>query len=115
MHTALVVVSVPVHDARQERTGTLKLRGPTPIRLTFCQGLVMSAHHGELSGRDALREIFNVPSAIYGFTRELRPVDDPLNVSIKSYLETELSEMTKKVVLRRDDGERPTKRSPPPI
>jgi pSer/pThr/pTyr-binding forkhead associated (FHA) protein len=100
----------------QQRTGTLKLRGAVPTRLTFCQGLVMTAHYGELSGRQALQEIFRVQSAIYGFTRELRPVDDPLNVSIKHYLENELSELTKKVVVRRTEdegGDRPTKRSHP--
>jgi pSer/pThr/pTyr-binding forkhead associated (FHA) protein len=87
-----------------ERTGTLQLRGSVLTKITFCQGLVMTATHGDLVGRDALQEIMHIKSVIYGFTRELRPVDDPLNVSIKNYLETELSEMTKKVVIRRDSG-----------
>lgn len=97
-----------------ERTGTLQLRaGPLLTKITFCQGLVMTAVHGDLTGRDAMQEILHIKSAIYGFTRELRPVDDPLNLSIKSYLETELSDMTKKVVLRDQiaplDRDSPTK------
>lgn len=96
----------------EQRTGTLTLRGSVQTKVTFCQGLIMTAQHGGLSGRAALEEIFHVGSAIYGFTRELRPVDDPLNVSVKSYLETELRERTKRVVVHRD-GQAVAGREPP--
>lgn len=99
-----------------ERTGTLTVRaGALRSCVTFCQGVVMTAQCDTSSGRAALRELLGCPSAIYSFTRELRPVEDALNLSIRSYLESELSDMTKKLHLPRLDlplsGEEPPTRS----
>lgn len=85
------------------RTGTLSVRlGQVLGRLTFCAGQIMTAQCGDATGREALRELLTAGSSIYSFSRELRPVEDPLNVSVRSYLENELADLTKKIVVRRD-------------
>lgn len=86
-----------------QRTGTLQLRLGAGLqgRVTFCQGLIMTAQCGAATARDALREILIASSAIYSFTRELRPAEDPLNLSVRTYLESELTDLTKKIVMRR--------------
>ncbi len=92
------------------RTGTLSLRLPTGAqgRVTFCQGQIMTASCGPASGRDALRELLLTPSAIYSFSRELRPVEDALNISVRTYLESELADLTKKIVMRRPNPRPPS-------
>lgn len=88
----------------RERTGTLTVRlGVVQGRLTFCQGLIMTAQCGPATGHEALREVLTAGSAIYSFSRELRPVEDPLNISTRSYLENELRDLTKKIIMRRGD------------
>lgn len=88
----------------RERTGTLTVRiGVVQARLTFCQGLIMTAQCGSTTGHEALREALTASSSIYSFSRELRPVEDPLNISARSYLENELRDLTKKIIMRRGD------------
>ncbi|MCO5169765.1 MAG: FHA domain-containing protein [Planctomycetes bacterium] len=95
----------------QQRTGTLTVRAGLGLgKVTFCQGLVMTASSGPLAGRPALRELLLAPSAIYAFSRELKPVDEPLNLSIREYLEAELAELTKKIALRPSTTEDPPTR-----
>lgn len=88
-----------------QRTGTLSLRLPpgTDARLTLCQGLIMTAQCGGAAGRDALREVLTTASVIYSFGREFRPVEDPLKISIRRYLESDLADLTKKIILRRPE------------
>jgi pSer/pThr/pTyr-binding forkhead associated (FHA) protein len=82
----------------QQRTGTLSVKtGELKGRVTFCVGQVMSAQIADSTGRDALREILHVHQAAYFFSRELRPVEDPLKLSIRRYIMTELADMTKKL------------------
>ncbi|MBX3469164.1 MAG: FHA domain-containing protein [Planctomycetes bacterium] len=94
----------------QQRTGTLTLRaGPGLGKVTFCQGLVMTATTGPVSGRPALRDLLLSQSTIYAFSRELKLVDEPLSLSIREFLEGELAELTKKIVLRPPTDDPPTR------
>lgn len=82
----------------KQRTGTLSVKtGEQKGRVTFCVGQVMSAQLGQATGRDALRDISLLERATYSFSRELRPVEDPLKLSIRRYIATELAEITKKL------------------
>jgi pSer/pThr/pTyr-binding forkhead associated (FHA) protein len=84
------------------RTGTLTLHvGSAKSYVTFAQGLVMSARHEDLKGRDALRALLTQSSVIYSFARELRPAEEPLSLSVRSFLATELADVTRKIVTAR--------------
>lgn len=82
----------------QQRTGTLSLRtGEVKGRITFCVGQVMSAQLAEDQGREALKDAVLLERVAYSFSRELRPVEDPLKLSIARFISTELADMTKRL------------------
>lgn len=82
----------------QQRTGTLSVRtGEVKGRITFCVGQIMSAQFADSHGRDALRDAVLLERATYSFSRELRPVEDPLKLSIRGFIQTELADMTRRL------------------
>jgi hypothetical protein len=87
-------------DFEQERkTGTLTLRISAAVRgtITLCLGKVMSATIEDDRGREALKRLITVGSAIYTMSREFKPVDAPLDISIRAFLAREQPDATRKV------------------
>lgn len=87
-------------DLEQERrTGTLTLRVSAALRgsIVFCMGKVMSATLVDHTGREALKRLITIGSAIYTMSREFKPADAPLDISIRSFLARELPDATRKI------------------
>lgn len=91
----------------KSRTGTFTLRVQAQTgSATFCAGKIISVEFDGVTGRDALRRMVFVSSALYQFKKAIRPDEQALDISIKRFLEEEMAEGTKKMKFGAD-GARP--------
>jgi pSer/pThr/pTyr-binding forkhead associated (FHA) protein len=85
-----------------KRTGTLTL---TPkdgaigkFMVVLSQGKVVTAEGQDMTGKGALRVLLGLPESSYRFTREVTPSETEfLNLSVRAFLETEMSIDTTKL------------------
>ncbi len=85
---------------RDGRTGTLELRaGKDRPRITFALGKVVAARWDDVDGRVALARVLALDEALHSFSRELTPVDAPLDLSVAMLLADDV-EATKASIRR---------------
>ena len=72
---------------KERRTGTLRLRLPRgSAAVTYCLGRIAWAELPGEKGLRALERILKADSGSFAFTRDLRPLEESMNLWVSDYL-----------------------------